>query len=155
MLCYEAISSNRTAIWKKNKAAIALQCKLNGKWIAAFALYSIIAALFEYNLSLTTEGRSSVANTTAKPRNWATFNPVLTTKNGCAAVWRKISYTYLYGLRFGTAVWEVIALRFGEIFVGNTEEELECRIYVQAGNGLEWGLQGNIIHGISSGLMLH
>ena len=66
---------------------------------------------------------SSVANTAAKPRNWATFDPVLTTKNGCAAVWQNISYTYLYGLWSGTAVWEVNAPRFGEIFVGNTDFE--------------------------------
>ena len=68
--------------------------------------------------------RDSVANTTAKPRNWATFDPVLTTKNRCAAVWRNISYTYLYGLWSGAAVWEVIAPRFGKMFVGNTVQGL-------------------------------
>ena len=46
--------------------------------------------------------------------------PQKTAKNGCAAVWRNISYTYLYGLWSGAAVWEVNDPRFGEIFVGNT-----------------------------------
>ena len=48
------------------------------------------------------------------------FWPRKTAKNGSAAVWRKISYTYLYGLWSGAAVWDVNAPRFGEIFVGNT-----------------------------------
>ena len=44
----------------------------------------------------------SVANTAAKPQNWATFDPVLTTKNGEKRVRRglakyQLHVTYLYG----------------------------------------------------------
>ena len=48
------------------------------------------------------------------------FWPRKTAKNGCAAVWRNISYTYLYRLLSGASVWKVNAPRFGEISVGNT-----------------------------------
>ena len=51
-----------------------LQCKLNVKLIVAF----------------------SVANTTAKPRNWATFDPVLNMKNGEKRVRRGLAKYQLH-----------------------------------------------------------
>ena len=61
------------------------------------------------------------------------FWPRKTAKNGCVAVWRNISYTYVYGLWSGAAVWEVNAPWFGAIFVGNSDHtwlKQQCSIII-------------------------
>ena len=63
---------------------------------------------------------SSVAN---KPQNWSTFDPVLTTvrKTGAPRFGeRSATHVSLWANWSGAALWEVIAPRFGDIFVGNT-----------------------------------
>ena len=62
----------------------------------------VSSTLYIEHKSGKTSNRISVANTATKPRNWATFDPVLTTKNGCAAVWGRSAtatrISNLYGL---------------------------------------------------------